>query len=139
VPAIVYSHLSDLVGAVGHQKYAGAVDESGLPDGRAVVAVVEIDGRSWEVHADTLTERLRDLLAAAEAGIPARVRETPAGRAALDDGRIDGLFLYEVEPRPAQARRPSIETFTCPTCWLIKPVTQRSGDGRHCSDCITDG
>ena len=139
MPVIVYDSLLDLVEAVGGQMYVGAIDDAGLTDRRVDAAVVEIDGRSWEVHADTCTARLRDLLAATHAGIPPRVRQTSAGRAALDDGRIDGLFLYEVEQRQTQGRRSTIETFTCPTCWLIKPVTQRSADGRQCRDCLADG
>ncbi|MBA3288152.1 MAG: hypothetical protein H0U21_09040 [Acidimicrobiia bacterium] len=134
-----YDCVFDLAEAVGHQKYVGADDEAGLGDGRAVAAVVEIDGRLWEVHADTRTARLRDLLAAIDADIAPRLRRTPAGRVALDDGRIEGLFLYEVEQRPVQARRSIIETFTCSTCWLIKPTTQRSADGMRCTECHADG
>ena len=136
MPVVVYDRLVDLVDAVGEQMYVGAVDETGLADGRAVAARVEIDGRSWEVHADTRTARLRDLLALINAGMPPRVRQTQAGRTALDDGRIDGLFLYEVQ-QPL-VRQSTIETFTCPRCWLIKPVTQRSVDGERCNDCHAD-
>ena len=136
---MIYDHLLDLVEAVGRQKYVGAIDDAELADGRVVAAVVEIDGRCWEVHADTRTARLRDLLTAIDEGIAPRVRQTPAGRAALDDGRIEGLFIYEVEQRRGQARRSVIETFTCSTCWLIKPLTQRSAGGSECVDCHADG
>ena len=70
--------------------------------------------------------------------MPPRVRQTKAGRTTLDDGRIEGLFLYEVQTSPARVRLSTIETFTCPSCWLIKPVTQRSADGEHCNDCHAD-